>query len=173
MLDGIPDDIRSIVESVQGVLIHGGLVWLYELEPTEAQDNGFKIRRTEELLRRIESLDSAALGVHRPKEKRLIVNCRQFAVLACSILRHKGVPARARAGYALYTWRHGKYENHWICEYWNQDEQRWVQVDAQIDGTVDHPDGIGLPHRGSKCHGTQTDWRDQKSAGAQYPIFHA
>jgi hypothetical protein len=39
MFDGIPDDIHSIVESVQGVLIHGGLVWLYELEPTEGQDN--------------------------------------------------------------------------------------------------------------------------------------
>ena len=133
MFEDIPDDIRSIVESVQGSLIHGGLVWLYKLKPAEAQDNGFKIRRTQELLRRISALDSAALSAHRPKEKRLIVNCRQFAVLTCSILRHKGIPARARAGYGLYTWGKGKYENHWICEYWNQEEQRWVQVDAQID----------------------------------------
>ena len=133
MFEGLPDDIGSIVDSVQGVLMHGGLVWLYELKPSEAQDNGFKIRRTEELLRRIRALDGAALSVHRPKEKRLLVNCRQFAVLTCSILRHKGIPARARAGYALYTWRGGKYENHWICEYWNHNQRRWVQVDAQID----------------------------------------
>jgi hypothetical protein len=38
-----------------------------------------------------------------------------------------------RAGFALYTWGHGKYENHWICEYWKADEQRWVKVDAQMD----------------------------------------
>ena len=133
MFDGIPNEISSIVESVQGVLIHGGLVWLYELNPTKAQDNGFEIRKTEDLLWRINSLDNADFSIHRPKEKRLLVNCRQFAVLTCSILRHKGIPARARAGYALYTWGRGKYENHWICEYWNRDEQRWIHVDAQID----------------------------------------
>lgn len=156
MFEDIPDDIGSIVESVQGSLIHGGLVWLYKLKPTEAQDNGFKIRRTEELLRRISALDSAALSVRRLKEKRLVVNCRQFAVLTCSILRHKGIPARARAGYALYTWGRDKYENHWICEYWNQDERRWIQVDTQIDAqqkkrmgidfdTLDMPRGKFVP----------------------------
>ena len=133
MFHGIPDDILSVVQAVQGVLIHGGLTWLYKLTPSEAQDNGFRIRRTEELLRRIKSLDNAAVGVPRPKERRLVVNCRQFAVLTCSVLRDKGIPARARAGYALYTWGRGMYENHWICEYWNRAEERWVQVDAQID----------------------------------------
>ena len=133
MFEDIPDDIGSIVESVQGVLIHGGLVWLYKLNPSEAQDNGFKVRRTEDMLQRIKFLDNTPLGDHRPKDKRLVVNCRQFAVLTCSILRHKGIPARARAGYAMYTWGRGKYENHWICEYWNKNEQRWIQVDAQID----------------------------------------
>lgn len=133
MFDGIPDDIPSIVKSVQGVLIHGGLVWLYRLEPSEEQNNGFLIRRIEELLRRVKILDNSSLTVQRPNEKRLVVNCRQFAVLTCSILRHKGIPARARAGYALYTWGREKYENHWICEYWNKDKQKWIQVDAQID----------------------------------------
>ena len=133
MFDGIPDDVPSVVKSVQGVLIHGGLAWLYKLQPSEEQQNGFTIRRTEELLRRIKALDSSSLADPRPIEKRLIVNCRQFAVLTCSILRHKGIPARVRAGYALYTWGRGKYENHWICEYWDKAEQRWIQVDAQID----------------------------------------
>jgi len=129
----IPDDVGSIVKSVQGAVVHGGLVRLYELKPSEAQNGGFNIRRTDELLGRIKALDDAGLDMHRPPEKRLVANCRQFAVLTCSILRHKGIPARARAGYALYTWRHGKYENHWICEYWNKGKKRWIQVDAQID----------------------------------------
>lgn len=133
MYEDVPDDVGAIVEAVQGAVVHGGLVWLYELEPSEAQQEGAVIRRTDELLARIKALDDAGLEVHRPPEKRLVANCRQFAVLTCSILRAKGIPARARAGYALYTWRHGKYENHWICEYWNADEKRWVQVDAQID----------------------------------------
>ena len=50
MFDSITDDVPSIVKSVQGVLIHDGLVWLYKLKPSEEQNNGFKIRKTEELL---------------------------------------------------------------------------------------------------------------------------
>ncbi|MFH0879658.1 MAG: transglutaminase-like domain-containing protein [Lentisphaerota bacterium] len=133
MYDAVSNDVPAIVEAVQGVLIHGGLLWLYQLTPSEAQNDGALIRKTDELLRRIAALDAAALGVQRPVEKRLVVNCRQFAVLTCSILRAKGIPARARAGYALYTWGRGKYENHWICEYWKSDEKRWVRVDAQLD----------------------------------------
>lgn len=133
MLHGIPDDIPSVVKAVQGCLIHGGLLWLYDLKPSQLQDKGFDIRRTEEILRRIKALDESPINVPRPKEKRLIVNCRQFAVLTCSILRNKGIPARVRAGYSLYTWGGGKFENHWICEYYKSDEQRWILVDAQID----------------------------------------
>jgi len=131
----IPDDVASIVKSVQGAVVHGALLWLYGLKPSDAQDGGFKIRRTDELLARIKALDDAGLDVHRPMEKRLVVNCRQFAVLTCSILRQKGIPARARAGYGPYTCvgNDKKYDNHWICEYWSQDEARWIQVDAQID----------------------------------------
>ena len=152
MYRDIPDDIPSIVKSVQSCLIHGGLVWLYDLKPSEAQDMGFEIRRAEELLHRIKALGGTSLAVPRPKEKRLVVNCRQFSVLTCSILRDKGFPARIRAGYALYTWGKGMYENHWICEYWKSREQRWIQVDAQIDkkqkelmridfNTLDMPEG--------------------------------
>jgi hypothetical protein len=25
------------------------------------------------------------------------------------------------------------FEDHWVCEYWNEAEQRWVLVDAQLD----------------------------------------
>jgi hypothetical protein len=160
----IPDDVGSIVEAVQGAVVHGGLLWLYKLEPSEAQKGGSDIRRTDELLARIKALDDAGLDVRRPPERRLVVNCRQFAVLTCSILRHRGMPARARAGYALYTWRHGKYENHWICEYWNKDEKRWIQVDAQIDAkqrkimgidfdTLDMPKGrFVVAGEGFRCY---------------------
>lgn len=152
MYDGAGDKIADVVQSVQNVLIHGGLLWLYKVSPSEQQTGGQDIRRTEELLDRIARLDSRPLNAVRPQEARLVVNCRQFAVLTSSILRQKGIPARARAGYALYTWGRGKYENHWICEYWQATERRWVQVDAQLDGkqkdlmrisfdTTDMPEG--------------------------------
>ena len=52
--------------------------------------------------------------------------------MLCAFLRHKGIPARARCGFSTY-FEPGKYVDHWVCEYWNAGEARWVQVDAQLD----------------------------------------
>jgi hypothetical protein len=53
--------------------------------------------------------------------------------MLCSMLRHQRVPARVRSGFAVYLASPDLYYNHWICEYWNANEQRWVLVDPQID----------------------------------------
>lgn len=156
MYEGIPDEVTNVVQAVQNVLVHGGLLWLYKMTPAEQQGGGMNIRRVEEMLRRIANMKPGSLADTRSPDQRLVVNCRQFAVLTCSILRSKGISARARAGYALYTWGRGKYDNHWICEYWHPAKRRWVQVDAQIDSaqrklmgiafdTLDMPAGHFVP----------------------------
>jgi hypothetical protein len=48
------------------------------------------------------------------------------------MLRYQGVPARARCGFGRYFIPH-HYEDHWVVEYWNASQQRWVLVDAQLD----------------------------------------
>ncbi len=133
LYEGLPSDPKRIVAAVQGVFVHGGLTWLYKLKPRDEQNEGWKVRQVADMLERIRRLDGRGLTARRELKNRLVVNCRQFAVLTCSIFRHHGIPARARAGYATYTWGRGKYENHWICEYWSAVDRRWVQVDAQID----------------------------------------
>jgi hypothetical protein len=52
--------------------------------------------------------------------------------LTVAMLRAHGTPARARCGFGAY-FREGRYEDHWVCEYWNADDVRWVLVDSQID----------------------------------------
>jgi hypothetical protein len=59
-------------------------------------------------------------------------NCRDFSVMLTTILRHQGVPARARCGFGRY-FLPDHYEDHWVAEYWNADEGRWILVDAQMD----------------------------------------
>jgi hypothetical protein len=49
-----------------------------------------------------------------------------------SMLREKGVPARARCGFGAY-FNPPNYEDHWVCEYWNGVERRWVLADPQFD----------------------------------------
>jgi threonine dehydrogenase-like Zn-dependent dehydrogenase len=48
------------------------------------------------------------------------------------MLRAKGVPARARYGFGAY-FNPPKFEEHVVCEVWNETEQRWVLVDLQFD----------------------------------------
>jgi len=68
----------------------------------------------------------------RPPGERFVGTCRHYAVLLCSMLRHQGFPARVRNGFSAYLKR-GKLTDHWVCEYWNGEEERWVMVDAQMD----------------------------------------
>ena len=42
--------------------------------------------------------------------------------LSLAIFRHHGVPARGRGGFAAY-FNPGKFEDHWVCEFWKADER--------------------------------------------------
>ena len=48
------------------------------------------------------------------------------------MLQSKGIPARPRCGFGAY-FLPDHYEDHWVCEYWSEAEQRWILVDAQLD----------------------------------------
>jgi hypothetical protein len=90
------------------------------------------LRSFEEMLAGIFELDDAPLAVPRPAERRLIGVCRHFAVLLVGMLRAQGVPARARYGFGAY-FNPPYFEEHVVCEYWNELEQRWILVDPQFD----------------------------------------
>ncbi|NZD48369.1 transglutaminase-like domain-containing protein [Rhizobium leguminosarum] len=55
--------------------------------------------------------------------------CRDFAILAASAFRAKGIPARLRVGFADYIvpdfW-----EDHWLCEW--HDGQHWKRLDVEF-----------------------------------------
>ena len=44
------------------------------------------------------------------------------------------MPARARCGFGAY-FRPGWLEDHWVAEYWDERDNRWFMVDAQLDAT--------------------------------------
>jgi hypothetical protein len=129
----LPKDIASLCEVVQGVLIHRDIApWLYGITLTEAQRDDGHIRPIGQMLTRIGELDSRPLTSARDVGHRLPSVCRHFSLMLCSILRAQGVPARPRCGFGAY-FTPGKFEDHWVCEYWNAGEKRWILVDAQLD----------------------------------------
>jgi hypothetical protein len=62
----------------------------------------------------------------------MVGNCRYFSTLSCALLRHAGIPARARCGFADY-FEPGRHVDHWVTEYWEGAERRWIRIDAQLD----------------------------------------
>lgn len=81
--------------------------------------------------------DSRGFTMGREVKNRVVITCRYVAVLLASILKAKGIPARVRSGYANYflSKREDVYYDHWITQYYNKEEMRWVNVDA--DGIYD------------------------------------
>lgn len=117
----------SVVDDAMITVQTGGVHAMHD--PTEG---GLIQGVFSEKLQRIRELDDRPLTETRALEKRLVGNCRDFSLMLCAMLRHQGVPARARCGFATY-FLPNHFEDHWICEYWNRKEQRWIMVDAQLD----------------------------------------
>lgn len=129
----LPNDVRSLCSIVQRVLIHRELAaWLYDVKFSAAQVDLANIRSLSRMLAQIRAIDDRPLTSPRDPAHRLPSVCRHFATTLCAMLREQHVPSRARCGWAAY-FNPGKYEDHWVCEYWNRDQSRWVLVDAQLD----------------------------------------
>jgi len=132
LLSVLPADITELVHSLQNLLTHIFWAQRYGIEHPAERQAEVQLRRTSEKLARLIELDRRPLHEPRPLEKRLVSNCRDFSVVLTAVLRAQGVPARARCGFGTY-FTPGQWEDHWVCEYWHDGEQRWVMVDAQLD----------------------------------------
>jgi hypothetical protein len=131
-LDGLPTELAALCQVVQGIQIHIFWAEQYGLAKEAIRRDEVQLRSAAGRLQRILELDPRPLAEAREPAQRLVGNCRDFSLLLTAILRHQGVPARARCGFGRY-FLPDHYEDHWVVEYWNRSQWRWVLVDAQID----------------------------------------
>jgi hypothetical protein len=130
VIAALPSDIGALNGIIQGVLIHTECLAAYGLE-----DAGPLSRATLPIADRLDGIferDAQHLLVQRLPGKRAVGTCRDFALMLCSFLRSKGIPSRVRCGFAAYFGN--PWEDHWVCEYWDEQVQRWRLSDPQIDG---------------------------------------
>jgi hypothetical protein len=132
LYEDLPTDLPSLVQVVQGLIVHVFWAERYGLNLTEERKAEVQLRNMERRLARTLELDASPLAMPRANELKTIGNCRDFSVTLASMLQSKGIPARPRCGFGAY-FTPNRYEDHWVCEYWNETEQRWVLVDAQLD----------------------------------------
>jgi len=133
MFRKLPNDVPSLVMIVQGLAIHEFVAGeFYGFKVPENRKFESHIRSAERLLERLFEIDDRPLTELRPPEKRLVGTCHHFTKLLLAMLRSKAIPVRARCGFGTY-FNPGYYEDHWLCEVWNAEDERWVLVDPQFD----------------------------------------
>ncbi len=123
----------EIVAIIQRLLIYDVVASdFYGVDLPEERSDEIHLRPIEAMIERLMALEAKPLSAPRSADRRLAGRCRDYTVFLVAILRAKGIPARARIGFGAY-FNPGYFEDHQVCEYWNQDQQRWVLVDAQLD----------------------------------------
>ncbi len=126
---------------VHGLVIQPGDAETLGLPAERFSDN--YVRPAAQLVEALLALDPASLSVLRRPARRVVGTCRHFALLGCALLRYRRVPARVRCGFATY-FQHGYGLDHWITEYRDDDQGRWVRIDPEILGqaVLDHPEDL-------------------------------
>lgn len=135
-IDALPNDPRELAQIVHGLIIHQFLAQPFYGVSIPAERMGeVQIRKTTDMLAEILKLSDEPLSAERAPEKRFAGICRNFGMLLTALFRAKGIPARSRYGFGGY-FNPPYFEDHHVCEYWNESEKRWILVDSQLLGDV-------------------------------------
>ncbi|MGW2519404.1 transglutaminase domain-containing protein [Streptomyces sp. NPDC001617] len=132
----LPRDPAQLARIARDLLIHRLEGEQFgHTHPTDRLHNDAETRYIDDILRLLVDRNDAPLERRREPADRFVGTCRDFALLHCSFLRHVGIPARIRSGFADYFDPGGRSDfhcDHVVTEY--RDEQRgaWLLADAQL-----------------------------------------
>ena len=102
LYDDLPDDLHEMIWLIQGQMIHRLAAPQFGVSLTRESRSEQRLRTMRQRLGRMMELNPAPLTVEREPREKQVGMCRDFAVFLVSLLRHKGIPARMRVGFADY-----------------------------------------------------------------------
>ncbi|MFJ8537396.1 transglutaminase family protein [Streptomyces sp. NPDC093591] len=175
----LPSDPVRLARVVRDLLIHRveGELFGHTIATDRLHDDA-ETRYVDDILRIVIARDDAQLDRRREVGDRFVGVCRDFALLHCSFLRHMGVPARIRSGFADYFDQSGSdgfHFDHVVTEYWDDERGAWLLADAQLadpaitgDWDVDF-DPMDVPRDRFLVAGRA--WRAIREEGADHRTF--
>lgn len=131
LLVDLPSSPVDICRVAQGLVVQPNLAEGFGITADRLGERS--IRTASDILRVLARHDGRGVEHERPFPDRVVGTCRHFALLACTLLRYRAIPARCRAGFASY-FRPGLFLDHWVVEYRDSVQDRWVRVDPEILG---------------------------------------
>ncbi len=142
-LDELPDGLAGLQRLSQELVFHyrAGGDW-DAAGVARDRIREVDIRYVEDMLRRLTELEGD-LSSERAPSQRIVGCCRDYTVLLVAMLRHKGIPARARVGFATYLAQDWILD-HVVAEVWDEADARWRLVEAQVGEDFVPADGPGF-----------------------------
>jgi hypothetical protein len=129
---GDADDINRLADYVQKRVLHEseGIRWKYKIPLRRYQETQLRYaNRMFEAMVELDSLTDETISV----DQRLICNCRDIAVLLCSLLRENHIAARCRAGFSTYAFPTSKCcIDHVLVEYKDTTTNTWKLCDPLL-----------------------------------------
>lgn len=145
-LKSLPDDVKELGELLRKNFLHrttlevGNVGTNADLKygdmtkmPWWRQAEDDNLATTAAMLAEFFRRDERGLTLERNVEDKLVLTCRYVAILMASILKAKGISARVRSGFASYFEGTKDSWDHWITQYWDEFENRWITID--VDGS--------------------------------------
>lgn len=125
----LPTELVDISQVVEGLIYHyfaGQRI--YGWIPPKARLVEINTRTIVDILALLLEKDQRPLTKERTFEARMVGCCRDFALIACAILRHQGKPARLRYSFSSYLVP-DYWIDHVIVETWNG--LRWQRFEPR------------------------------------------
>lgn len=126
LFDALPGGIHELTDVIRNLVVHYRAAGYSFAGDRLAEVDSRWVRR---ILDTDQARFAAPLAADRPERRRVAGCCRDFTLLTVAALRHRGVPARSRVGFAPYFSPDFHYD-HVVVQFW--DGGRWVWVDPQI-----------------------------------------
>ncbi|AKU17737.1 transglutaminase-like domain-containing protein [Luteipulveratus mongoliensis] len=127
LLDPLPTDAAHLSHVARNLIVHYRSA---DRVLPIASAGDINLRWLSDQLATDQRRHGAPLHEEREPEERLQGCCRDHSLFCVSVLRHKGIPARTRLGFAHY-FSAGWQGDHVIVEAWNGSE--WFRFDPEIE----------------------------------------
>jgi formylglycine-generating enzyme required for sulfatase activity len=133
----LPDSLPELSSLIRSQFIHpyAELPQYRDQIPEERWNEMEKYPTAKSILAGLLSYDSRGFVKDRKPQDKLVLGCREYAIILASVLKYRGIPVRIRCGHATYL-EPGFHVSHTVCEVWNKKDKRWMLVDPST-GMID------------------------------------
>jgi formylglycine-generating enzyme len=133
----LPDSLPELCSLIRSQFIHpyAELPQYRDQIPEERWNEMEKYPTAKSILAGLLSYDSRGFVKDRKLQDKLVLGCREYAIILASELKYRGIPVRVRCGHATYL-EPGIHMSHTVCEVWNKRDKRWMLVDPST-GMID------------------------------------